>query len=126
MFNFWFVYASCHGLFIMEAGFVCGKAAMKPAVLRWEINPSMWSDEYTRTLRASYASERQVYSQCAVPSSFAYNVNDFGDIVLIFAPFCRYSNGVLVQIKTFVPSPLLQLSFTTDFSKSFSELLVAF
>ena len=79
------------------------------------INPSMRSDEFTCVPCASYAIERQVYMQYAVLSSFDYNMNSFGDIVLILASFCRYWNGLDAQVKTCVPSLLLQLLCNINF-----------
>lgn len=75
----------------------------------------MRSDECTCVLCATHVAERRVYWQCAVLSSFAYDMNAFEDIVLIFAPFCRYWDGLHMQVKTFVPSPLFQSLCNTGF-----------
>jgi len=48
-------------------------------------------------------------------SSFAYNMNGFGDMVLILVLFCRYWNGLLVQVKTSALVPLLQFLGNSDF-----------
>jgi len=66
-------------------------------LLQFHFNSSVKSDEYSTML-----------------SSFTYNMNGFGDIVLILVLFCRYWNG-LVQVKTSALVPLLQFLGNIDF-----------
>jgi hypothetical protein len=48
--------------------------------------------------------------------STVYNEHEwFWGYVLTFASFCRYWNGLQVQVQTFVLSPLLQLLCNIDF-----------
>lgn len=43
--------------------------------------------------------EQRAYPQCAVLSSFTYNIICFRDITLVFTLFCRYWNVLYVQLK---------------------------
>jgi hypothetical protein len=63
---------------------------------------------------APYAAEQQVYLQCIVLYLLAYNMNGFGNIILILVSFCRYWNGPHVHVKTFVLSLLLQFLCNID------------
>jgi hypothetical protein len=63
---------------------------------------------------SSHEAERRVYLSCVVLSSFAYNINSFRYIGLIFAPLCRYWNELYVHVDIFSPPQYFQLLFTTD------------